>query len=377
MESKKICLGNCYGCTACKNICPKNAISMKENEKGFYVPEVDEDKCINCNLCKKICKEQIDKHKINKVFLLKNKNDFQHLHSQSGGAFSSFSDWILGNNGVVFGVRMNENNEGEFFKASSKEERDLMHGSKYMQVPLNSIFKDIIEEIKNKKVLFVGTPCQVAGLKKYIKTKKINADNLFTIDLICHGTPSVKVWRAVIKNIEKTNGKVKQAIFRDKVQTGWGGSLSSFYCDKKISDKTFCRIFFTDLCLNDSCYTCEYASKERVSDITIGDAWGVKEKNPEFYDTRGVSIVLVNTIKGEEWLSSIRDNIDLLEVPEEKYIQKNMSEPSKPHRNVEEFWNDFNNKSFNFIKKKYGENNVFLNHKYILKKGMNLLCKRK
>ena len=377
MNGNEMCEGICCGCTACQSICPKGAINIVEDQKGFLQPIINEDLCVDCNLCKKTCNEYIKKNEITDVFLIKLKDNIQHTISQSGGAFTAISDVIMDRNGTVFGVVMDDNLEAKYSKARNSHERDLMRGSKYMQARVENAYKEVQESLKEGPVLFTGTPCQVGGLLKYLSTKHIDTTNLFTVDLICHGAPSVRVWREMMKYISHDVGKIKYAICRDKIQTGWGGSVSTFYGSKKISSNTFCRIFFTDLCLRDSCYSCQYATRDRVSDVTIGDAWGCKEKNPEFYDPMGVSLTCINTEKGKWLFDKFKNEVEFLEVSLEDYAQKNMSQPSIPHRSVQEFWRDFDSKPFSFIKKKYGENNVILNYKYVIKKGMKLLCKRK
>lgn len=377
MNDNKICKGICCGCTACQNICPKGAINIVEDQKGFLQPTINEDLCIDCDLCKKTCNEYVKKNEIADVFLIKLKDNIQHTISQSGGAFTAISDVIMDRNGVVFGVVMDDNLEAKYSKAKSIHERDLMRGSKYMQARVENTYKEVQKVLKKGPVLFTGTPCQVGGLLKYLSAKHIDTTNLFTVDLICHGAPSVRVWRETMKYISHETGKIKYAICRDKIQTGWGGSVSTFYGNKKISTNTFCRIFFTDLCLRDSCYSCQYATRDRVGDITIGDAWGCKDMNPEFYDPMGVSLVCINTEKGKWLFDNFKNMVEFLEVSLDDYAQKNMSQSSIPHRSVQEFWEDFDSKPFSFIKKKYGENSIILNYKHVIKKGVKLLCKRK
>ena len=246
---KCICEKKCYGCTACKFVCPKNAIDMVENDKGFLVAKKDEKKCNNCELCKKVCSIKAERNRIQELYIVKHKNNFQHLSSQSGGAFTAISDYVLNEGGAIYGVVYNEKFEAEHVRAVNKEERDLMHGSKYIQSNLKNTFELIKTDLNEKKVLFIGTPCQVAGLKKYLKYFNISKKNLYTVDLICHGTPSVRIWRKMLENVVKNVGTLKTVIFRDKQQTGWGGSKSTFYGSKKVSNDYFCRMFFTDLCL--------------------------------------------------------------------------------------------------------------------------------
>ena len=377
MNGKEICKEVCCGCTACGSVCPKEAITFNENARGFLEPVVNQELCINCNLCSKTCNSVVAKNTIKKAILLKHKDNFQHTASQSGGAFVAISDIILRNQGSVFGVIMDDKLEAKVAKADDVQGRDLMRGSKYMQARVEDSYVEIKNALAEGFVLFVGTPCQIGGLYKYLNKKNVDFSNLYTVDLICHGTPSVRIWREMKRYIAKEAGDIKYAVCRDKIQTGWGGSISTFYGDKKISSNLFCKIFFTDLCLRDSCYECQYSTLDRVGDLTIGDAWGVRDKNPEFYDSMGVSLVCINTEKGYWLFENFKQDVFYKEVNIADYKQKNMDQPSIPHRNINEFWEDFDNKPFSYIKKKYGENNILLNYRYAIKKVMRLICGRK
>lgn len=377
MEGKEICNNKCCSCGACQSVCPKLAISMVENGRGFLEPHVDKNLCVDCGVCSLVCNSKVKRNSIEEAFIVKIKDCRQHLNSQSGGAFTAISDTVLAKNGTVYGVTMDSNYEGVYAGAKTPVERDEMHGSKYMRARVGDAYKEVEAELKHGPVLFSGTPCHVAGLLKYLQKRNVDTTYLYTVDLICHGTPSVRVWRSMLKHISRDAGPVLHAICRDKLQTGWGGSSSTFYANKKVSSNIFCKIFFTDLCLGESCYSCEYASKERVGDISIGDAWGVQKHNPEFYDSRGVSFLLVNSSKGKELFEHLQDKVVFQKVDLNLYAQKNLSEPSYPHRNIDEFWCDFDNRDFEYIIKKYGKNDIFLNYKYVIKKVVSKIWKRR
>ena len=377
MKGTQICSSTCCGCAACMSICPQSAITMKEDEKGFLYPEVDEKKCVDCGLCKTVCNSEENKNKIKTSYLVKIKDPVQHMLSQSGGAFSAISAAIFDNEGLVFGVAEDENFEAVFGMASNKEELDRMHGSKYMQARVDYTYREIESALLNKKVLFSGTPCQVDALKKYLQKKRVCLDNLYTVDIICHGVPSVLLWRNITKQAYQKVGAIHKAISRDNLYSGWGSNASSFYGIDKYITNDFNNVFYTNLCLRDSCYECKYASTERCGDITIGDAWGVKKNDPDFADSRGVSLMLINSEKGEELFNCFKNRIDWQDADLDKYIQKTMKEPSRPHRSIEEFWHDYFNKDFSYIVKKYGDNNLLLNYKYVIKRGVNAICKRK
>lgn len=379
MNGAEICQRICNGCSACMSICPKSAIEMKEDKKGFRYPVVNEKKCINCGLCKKTCNSKIYKNAIKETYILKNKDSVQHIISQSGGAFSAISDSIIENGGKVFGVIYDENYEAVFGSAKSKSEREAMHGSKYMQARVEYAYREVEQALSEGSVLFSGTPCQVGALKKYLQTQNVDIKNLYTVGIICHGVPSVLLWRKFLEDAEKKVGKIKQVSCRDKLLTGWmpGANHSSFFGTNKYSTDKYLKIFWTSLCLRDSCYKCEYTELNRCEDITIADAWGVKKNNPDFADSRGVSLLLINSSKGEKLFDSLKNRVEWQEVELDRYMQKNMQEPSKSHRSVTEFWKDFDTKDLNYIIKKYGENNPILNYKYIIRRGISALCKKK
>ena len=232
----------CSGCTACKCSCPKNAIEMIYDEEGFQYPFINKEKCIECGLCYNICPNIIknEENTIIEAHGAKHKNEIERFTSRSGGVFVAISDYILELGGVIYGAELNDRFEVEHGRAIIKEQRDKFKGSKYIQSDMKNIILDIKKDLQNgKKVLFSGTPCQVAGVKAAIPKKYY--DNLNTCDLICHGVPSKRVFRDFLRYIEnKENKRIKRFIFRDK-RFGWNSHFETFIFEDETQIST--RIF--------------------------------------------------------------------------------------------------------------------------------------
>ena len=349
---------DCFGCTTCKNSCPKEAIKMKEDEEGFLYPVIEKSKCIECGICKKVCPMNNYNKLFNKplVYAAKNIDDSIRMKSASGGAFSAISDYVLENGGVVYGASYNDKFKVEHKKAINKEERNKFMGAKYVQSNLNNIFKDVKEELEdNKLVLFTGTPCEVAGLNNYLKK---DYDNLINCDIVCHGTPSPKIFEEYIKYIENKYNKIRSISFRDK-ESGWKNQKWKIELeDKKVlldsaDVKIYKRIFNKHYAQRPSCHHCKFASLKRPSDITLGDFWGIEKAIPDFSDEKGVSLLLVNTSKGKEILNLIKDKLDLRESNCESCMQPQLDHPTKAADNRKEFWQDYLKNGFEYVVEKY------------------------
>lgn len=291
----------CTGCFGCFNSCNLGAISMEISEKGFYYPLVNEEKCTSCGKCNNNCpvinfqSTNYDKNNI-KVYAGYTLDEDIRMESSSGGVFTELANYVLEQGGAVFGAKWNKNIKVNHSKVYTKQGLKELRSSKYIQSNIGFAYKDVIEELnKNKKVLFVGVPCQVAALKTFTKN-----ENLITVDLVCHGVPSMKIFESYLKGISKNN-KINSINFRDKSK-GW-----SKYCTKinfedgseysRITrEDPFFHGFICDLYLNLSCYDCKFASIPRVGDITIADFWKIGQ---ELMDERGVSLILANNEKGE------------------------------------------------------------------------------
>lgn len=361
LESKN--KSECSGCTACKNICPKNAINMVFDEEGFRYPVIDKNKCINCGACLKICptfkKER--KNTITYAYGAKHKIDKERLTSRSGAVFVALSDYILKENGVIYGAELTKDNKVIHNRAINKEQRDKFKGSKYIQSDMRNIIKDVQQDLKNgNKVLFSGTPCQVAGVNACVKDKY--KDNLYTCDLICHGVPSELIFKEYIKYIEKINDKkIKDFIFRDK-KFGWETHYETciFEDGSNISTQYFKNLFYGHNILRPSCYKCNYANIHRPADITIADFWGIEKINPNFLDQNGVSLVIINNEKGEYIFNKIKENLYTFKCSLEDCIKYTytLNNPTPMPKNRVEFWKDYSNKKFDYIIKKYATEKI-------------------
>ncbi|MBR3230136.1 MAG: Coenzyme F420 hydrogenase/dehydrogenase, beta subunit C-terminal domain [Bacilli bacterium] len=346
----------CTGCTACMNICVKNAITMEENSEGFYYPKIDDKKCINCGLCKKTCPVlNSNNNNIKKCYAAYNDNIASLLNkSSSGGLFELFAKYILSIDGVVIGAEL-KNNKLEHTIIDNINDLEKIKGAKYFQSNLKYIFKYIKENINTKKILFVGTPCQVAGLKSII-----NNDNLYCIDLVCHGVPSKQLFNKYINYIEKKyNDKLIDYNFRDK-KSGWlNYSNTAIFINKKVTKKytknSYSKLFLSNKALRESCYNCKFKIYNSYSDITLGDFWGIEKVLPEMSNKNGVSCVVINTEKGSKLFNKIIKNIRYKECSIKDIIKYNSSIVNSPVRtnDRDNFYNDLKIYPFNRIIKKY------------------------
>ena len=356
----------CTGCTACMNICPKGAISMVEGEDGFKYPVIDQDKCINCGLCKKTCPviNTKENKSLNKCYVAFNKDEETRLKSSSGGIFSLIANYILEQKGLVIGAAFNENNELKHIAIEKKKELPKLMGSKYLQSDLNNIFKYIKENIKEKKILFVGTPCQIGGLKAFIKK---DYDNLICIDLVCHGVPSPKLFKKYIEELEKENGKLINYNFRDN-STGWDTySNTATFKNKTITEdrkeNNYMKLFLSDIALRQSCFNCNFKLGNKYSDITLGDFWGIKNHYPEMYNKTGVSAIIINTEKGNEIFKEIINNLEYKECKLEEIVSGNPSIKisGKEPKNRNKFFKEIDKLSVQELSNKYKKKFSILN----------------
>ena len=326
IESKN----DCCGCGACAQQCPKGCIAMVEDEQGFRYPKVDLDLCVDCHLCEKVCPviNQSQSHEPVATYAAKNGNDTERMASSSGGVFIALAKRIIDEGGVVFGARFDDNWDVCHDYAETLDGVHSFQGSKYVQSRIGDTYRQAESFLREgRKVMFTGTPCQIAGLRLFLR--KDYATQLLLVDIVCHVTPSPLVWRDYLKyitrekcvsvGVDAEHLKLSGISFRDK-RLGWekyGFSVryNSLLCGNGKRDaelffepsynNVFMRGFLKDIYLRPSCYSCPAKSAKSGSDITLADFWGVASPYPQLYDEGGVSLLLANTACGREFILSL------------------------------------------------------------------------
>ena len=351
---------DCCGCTACASICAHNAITMQPDVMGFLYPVVDTDKCIDCGLCEKVCafNDHYDTG-LNlprpDAYAARHKDVNEVETSRSGAAFIAISDWILRQGGAVYGAGYTDHFRVVHKRAMTKEERDEFKGSKYVQSDLRGVFRQVKQDLKNGMiVLFSGTPCQTSGLNSYVG-KKLR-ENLYLVDIVCHGVPGPYIWRDYLDFLEKKRGdKICWVNFRDKQMFGWSAHREVFKFVKGGGKMSFTYLFYQHIMFRHSCGKCHFCNTKRPSDITIADFWGWQKTAPNINkDDKGVSLVLVNTEKGRKLFEAIRNDLIVIPAELENCLQPNLQHPSVFHSQYKDFEKDYKEKGFVYIMNRYG-----------------------
>ena len=279
------------------------------------------------------------------------------MSSSSGGAFTALSDAFLkSGDAVVAAVYNYENHTVEFQMILDEKQRERAKGSKYMQSKPGDIYQEAYHWLMDnpkKELLFVGMGCQSDGFRKFSEIKGIR-DRVYIVDIICHGSPSPKLWREYAESIQKKDGRITYLTFKDK-RNGWKSPTA--YVKVNGSErplKDYVRVFYNQCALRPSCYECPYATTERKTDMTIGDFWHIEETIPDFYDPNGNSLFLIHTDRGEELFEKVRDNLDYRLSNTAQCWQANLEAPTQKSEQRDVFWNDYQKKGIDFVIKKYG-----------------------
>lgn len=300
----------CCGCQACEQRCPKHCISMEQDAEGFFYPVVNVDLCVNCGICEKVCPIQrpYDEKSPIKSIVAINRDLPTRKKSSSGGIFSAIAAQVLKRDGVVFGTCYDENWQAQIGFIESQKDLYLLQGSKYIQSRTGNSYTKCEKFLKEGRVvLFSGTPCQIAGLKHYLR---IDYETLLTCDVVCHGCPSPGVWAAYLKEEVGNLADLKNISFRNK-QNGWKRFNFAMSYKEKASiveyhrDNVYMRAFLSNLILRPSCYHCRAKEGRSHSDFTLADYWNVSQFHPEMDDDIGTSLVLINTAKGLDIFKSM------------------------------------------------------------------------
>ncbi len=371
---------SCCGCEACIQCCPKHCISMQEDNEGFLYPKVDKEACIDCGLCEKVCPviHQNASQEPLSSYIAINPNEEIRQKSSSGGIFTLLAENIIAEGGVVFGARFDENWDVVHAWTDTIEGLALFRGSKYVQSRIGDTYKETKEFLQQgRKVLFSGTPCQIAGLKKFLRKEYAN---LLTVDFICHGVPSPGVWRRYLSELreslraERGDGKnsVPSSIdelpvitgisFRDK-SNGWKKygfrlryaafkaaqntvSASAIKEEKELlmpyTENQFMKGFLADIYLRPSCYDCPAKSGKSGSDITIADAWGIDNFARQYDDDKGACYVLENTAKASLYMNEMRIRMYAVDLNNIKQYNPSYISSVHPHNKRARFFRLYN-----------------------------------
>ena len=402
IEEDYICpKSSCSGCTACLNACPFGAIKMEYDGEGFKHPVIDKDKCKNCGLCKKVCPanksmDVICKDKTHdQIYAAFSRKNEDRVRSSSGGAFYAIAKKFIEDGGLVYGAAFDEKFKVRHIRVENAKELAKLRSSKYVQSDLGDSFAKVKADLETgKKVLFSGTPCQIAGLNAYItsatarrsdvstteqgdasassagtendllvnKVNKMLSDNLLTVDILCHGVPSPKVFADYLKAMAAKRGaKIKSVNFRNK-SYGWNKQAMAISFDngekyiKRTESDPYYIMYFGSYMLRQSCNECKYASYKRCSDITLGDYWGVEKlKHKDLASTKkGVSLVIVGTEKGEKLFKSV---VELKKIQGDKKssYQPIFERGTKASPRRQEFFKDYADHGYGYVAKKYGK----------------------
>lgn len=333
---------NCCGCGACAQRCPQSCITMIEDQEGFKYPEVDHTQCIGCHLCEKVCPVNTSTHPIEPIecWAMRCKDEKVVRESSSGGIFTYLANQVLEQGGVVFGARFDDNWNVVHDYVENKSDLYRLQTSKYVQSDTNHIMLKVENFLKEKRlVMFAGTPCQIAAIKLFLRKEY---DNLYLVEIVCHGVPSPKVWHLYLKEITNNfTGKITDINFRDK-STGWAKYSVKVVVDNKIfksryDTHPYMKAFLTEFIIRPSCYNCHFKSHRSFADITIGDYWGIDRLPNISNDDKGYNIVIIRTPKG---LGLIKDkkNVWFRQTNTNQLFQKAIYDSAFFRLNRKAFW---------------------------------------
>ncbi|MCM1500998.1 MAG: Coenzyme F420 hydrogenase/dehydrogenase, beta subunit C-terminal domain [Clostridium sp.] len=354
----------CCGCGACENICPENCIAMRNDREGFLYPSVDEEKCIKCGLCKAVCpilnpvREEPFQQE---AYFIQNKNLDILKDSTSGGFFTALAEYVISQGGIVYGAAMDEKLQTKHIGICNADQLELFRKSKYVQSSTASTYREARHELdRGRMVCYSGTPCQIEGLKKYLRK---DYENLITCDIVCRSVPSPLILSKYIAYIEdRRKTKVASLIFRDKSVYGYKYNVITALDNKNrkiyqcgVESDPYLRAFFTNVSVRPSCYKCSFKKQYRVSDFTMWDAFNVGRFSRELDNDLGVTRILVHTSKGREIFGQIQDNFRIFQTTPEDITDKvkEMNESITYNLKRNEFFTDAENLTGTELFQKY------------------------
>jgi len=316
---------DCCGCSSCVQKCPKQCISLKEDNEGFLYPVVDKESCIDCGLCEKVCPvlHQGEPHKPLQVYAAKNKDEEIRRQSSSGGIFTLLAEKVIHEGGVVFGARFDERWEVRHDYTETVEGLAAFRGSKYVQSKIDTTFKIVEKFLKEGRiVLFTGTPCQISGLDHFLLKEY---DKLFKVEVACHGVPSPKIWKEYLQALNLNN--IGFISHKDK-STGWRSysfsiknTNGNLLFSERASENKYLMAFVRNLIIRPSCFSCPSKLSYTKADITIADYWGIENLVPQMDDNKGTSFICCNTRKGKKLVEEA--NFKLIQADFQKSVPYN------------------------------------------------------
>lgn len=329
----------CCGCSMCAFACPTNAIKMEFDAEGFAFPVVNKELCINCKKCSSVCPmdvaEKFTQEPAAYAAYSKDRNIINN--SSSGGIFTELAKKTIASGGYVCGCTIDAEHQVKHIVIDRMEDIPLLQGSKYVQSDLSNCLDQLSTLLKQgKKVLFVGTPCQVSAVKNHV-----HSDHLTTVDVLCHGVPSQKLFDFYIKYLEdKHKGTLTEIVFRDKEKFGWSitqryrikkkNRIKTYYLERHTSE--YFSGFLRNMTQRESCFYCPYTTLSRVGDLTLADFWGVEKVRPELLNLDGTSLVFVNSDAGKALLNDIKESAVLSRVTLDDAMRQNVNFISPPER---------------------------------------------
>lgn len=368
---------NCSGCGACQEVCPKDAINLKYNNEGFLVPEIDSEKCVKCGICLKKCTSENPVYKNEakpKCYAMMASDEIREI-SSSGGMFTVAAKYVIEQGGYVAGAAYEQDYKVEHIIINNIGDLWRLRGSKYMQSYAAKVYPEIKKLLKDgKMVLFTGMPCQVAGLYSYLGQEYAN---LYTIDLLCHGITSSKVFEKYHNDVLGAK-KLNRLEFKQKTPWGWHAGINAYFTDgttyqKPLESDMYFIAYLKSISKNTTCGKCVSNKLPRQGDLTIGDFWGIPKYDEEMSDLKGTSVVLVNNKKAEEFFEKLKSGMKKVkEEPLEVAIRGNhiIKGPYRLHKNREEFFEYFDRMDFTSLTKGCYYNQIYKYYKQELDKKL-------
>ena len=354
-------LSACCGCGLCQTVCPCQAITMMADDEGFRYPSIDENLCSHCNACQRVCVFQKGpEYKPMAYYAARHKEAAVLARSSSGGVFAAMAHAVLDRGGVVFGAVFTEDWQVVHAQANTANDITPMHGSKYIPSDMDGVYTAVEALLKvGSPVLFTGVPCQVGALRKWLDMRSVPREKFFCLDIVCHSVASPSIWQAYLDEFKKHYGQYPMEIsFRSKA-LGWSARRVTLICgdginvtDEWSKELDFFKLWSSQCINRPSCHSCPYANEKRMGDLTGGDFIGVEKLSYRYPKEEGVSVLSVNTEKGQEILKKLP--LHLIPVTRKQCLQQALDYPAAAPKNRPAFWRTYTTEGFDKVVKKYG-----------------------